>query len=326
MKKKMVMILFLVVIIAGGVFAQEEHKHDPFDVLVGLNFGMGLTPNIGDVFSIGDEVPQGNYAFTFDFGLTADFYLTNWLSLNTGLLLHPDIYVLLDQDLNNTKDLSLTDIAATPLCLTIPVAAHINIPKVEWLYTGIGLNLNFPIKGMLDSAAGVDTKGKFFVGIPIDLGFDFIQPGSGGMRFFFRVTPEIHEHGTAVPIGFVWQIWNWKVTGNKNRKSETENGYETANTARTDAKAEKPEKQTETKQSAQQTETKSAAAAAPAKTDNAQYRAALDNYNAAKSKLEKAETARTEAEARLVSAQEAATLAEAEFAKAATALSALENR
>jgi hypothetical protein len=182
-------------------------------MLLGLNTGFGITLNIGDVLSIRDgTIPKGNYALVFDFGLSYDFYLFYWLSFNTGLLWHPDIYVLLDQDFNNDSIDSFTDIAATPLCLTIPLAAHVNIPKVEWLYAGVGLNLNIPIYGMLDEvAAGVDTKGAFFVGLPIDIGFDFVKPGKGGGRFFFRITPEFHEKGTTVPIGFIWQIYNWRI-------------------------------------------------------------------------------------------------------------------
>lgn len=211
MAKKGVMALVLAGILAGGVFAQEEHKHKPFDVLVGLNFGLGISPGIGDLFSPSNgEIPQGNYAFTIDFGVTGDFYLFPWLSFSTGLLLYPDIYLILDQNLEGIK--SFTDIAATPLCLTIPLAAHVNIPWVEWLYAGIGLNLNIPLTGMADSLMpGIDTKGVFFVGLPIDIGFDFIRKGRGGMRLFFRITPEFHEKGTAVPLGFIWQIWNWKV-------------------------------------------------------------------------------------------------------------------
>jgi len=205
-----VLVLVLALGFVTGAFAQES-KHKPFDVLVGLNFGMGITTNIGDLFSIkGETLPKGNYAFIMDFGITGDFYLFNWLSFNSGILLHPDIYVILEQDLLGVKEVS--DVAATPLCLTIPLMAHVNIPHVEFLYAGVGINLNFPIKSLLDSVVpDVDTKGKFFVGIPIDIGFDMIKPGKGGSRFFFRVTPEVHEKGTAVPIGFIWQIYNWKV-------------------------------------------------------------------------------------------------------------------
>jgi hypothetical protein len=213
MVKKSLLVLVFAVVVAGGAFAQDEtvHKHQPFDMLLGFNLGIGITPNIGDLFSIQDDgIPKGNYALIFDIGLTYDFYLFNWLSFNTGLLLHPDVYVLLDQKSDNID--SFTDIASGPLCLTVPLAAHVNIPKVEWLYAGIGLSLNIPMSGMFDAvAAGVDTKGDFFVGLPIDMGFDFVKPGKGGGRFFFRITPEFHERGAAVPIGFIWQIYNWKL-------------------------------------------------------------------------------------------------------------------
>jgi hypothetical protein len=217
MKKKIVLVLLMVVLLAGRTFAQGESKHQQFDVLIGLNFGLGITPSMFEFFnSIRVEeakIPKGNYAVICDFGITGDFYLFNWLSVNTGLLLHPGEYVLLDHDLRGGY--GIIDVAAAPLCLTIPIAAHVNIPKAEWLYAGIGLSFNIPLLSMLDSTTNeeiyVDTKGKFFIGLPIDLGFDFIRPGKGGARFFFRITPEFHEKGTVVPIGFIWQIWNWKV-------------------------------------------------------------------------------------------------------------------
>ncbi|MDR0375391.1 MAG: hypothetical protein LBH85_06670 [Treponema sp.] len=217
MTKKGLLALVLASALAGGVFAREGDekpaagKHQSFDMLIGLNFGVGVTPNMGDLYSsISDgRIPKGNYAMIYDFGLTYDFYLFNWLSLNTGLLFHPDIYLILNQDLRDSDN--FTDIAASPVCLTIPLAAHVNVPKVEWLYAGIGLNLNFPIAGMFDGLAGIDTKGDFFVGLPIDIGFDFVRPGRGGGRFFVRITPEFHEKGSVAPIGFIWQIYNWKI-------------------------------------------------------------------------------------------------------------------
>jgi hypothetical protein len=223
MAKKGLLVLVLASVLAGGIFAQEEnekpaavHKHQSFDMLLGLNYGMGITPNLGDwaKFIVDDEgsIPQGNYAFTFDFGLTYDFYLFSWLSFNTGFLLHPDIYALLSKDVDNED---FTDIAATPICLTIPLSVHINVPKVEWLYAGIGLNFNIPMFGMLDGVAEADTKGDAFVSLPIDIGFDYVRPGRGGGRFFFRFTPEFHKGATAVPIGFIWQIYNWKLFSKK---------------------------------------------------------------------------------------------------------------
>jgi hypothetical protein len=212
MVKKGLFALVLAVLIAGGIFAQDAdavHKHEPFDMLVGLDLGMGITPSLTNLLDA-NGIPQGNYAFFVDLGLTYDFYLFNWLSFNTGLFFHPDVYLILDQDLNTVT--SFTDVAATPLCLTIPFAAHINIPQVEWIYAGIGLNLNIPIAGMLDGL-GIPIKGDFFAGLPIDIGFDFIKAGKGGGRFVIRITPEFHKKGTAVPVGFMWQIYNWKIYG-----------------------------------------------------------------------------------------------------------------
>lgn len=218
-----IMALVLATILAGGAFAQE--KHQSFDTYLGLNFGFGVTPGLFKTikaFTSG-EVPTGNRALIIDFGLTGDFYILNWLSATAGFLMHPDIYAILDQDFKNVD--SFTDIAATPLCLTIPLAVHVNIPRVEWLYTGIGLSLNIPLFSLLKKA-GVD-KGKFFVGLPIDVGFDFIKPERGGVRLFFRVTPEFHEKGTTVPLGFILQIYNWKIYG-KSSQRETPPGNSNA--------------------------------------------------------------------------------------------------
>ena len=216
MKMKKMLLILLVFAIAGtGAFAQE-HKHEPFDVLIGLNLGLGISPNVfGLISSLRDGVGRpGDYAFTMDFGLTVDFYFLNWLSVSSGLLLHPDIYATLNRGISRVD--SISDIAGMPFCMTLPIMAHINIPRVEWLYMGTGVNINIPLFGLLDSVAGISTKGDTFVGLPIDIGFDFVKPGRGGVRFFFRVTPEFHKNGTPVPIGFIWQIYNWKIFSRDN--------------------------------------------------------------------------------------------------------------
>lgn len=235
MKKNSFFFGILVMVLVFGTtgttaFAQE--KHNPFDILVGVNVGFGISPNtfgllgsLSNTSNFNTNALLGNYAVTGDFGATGDFYLFNWLSVSTGFMLHPDLYVLLDQDLSwifedvvkNNSFSGFSKIAATPLCLTIPITAHVNIPRVEWLYAGAGLSLNIPLFGMMDSTLkdltgfDIDTKGKFFIGLPVDIGFDFIKPGRGGMRLFFRITPEFHDGGVTVPIGLVWQAWNWKV-------------------------------------------------------------------------------------------------------------------
>jgi hypothetical protein len=211
MLKRGILILIITAVLAGNLSAQEKSnagsRHQSFDMLLGFDFGFGLTPNIGGMFNL----KKGNYAVIADIGINYDFYLLNWLSFNTGLLLHEDVYLLLEQDLSNgTK---LADVVAAPTCLTIPFAAHINVPALDWLYAGVGLNLNIPLFSTLKGSPGWDPKGDFFIGLPIDLGFDLTKPNTSNGRFFFRVTPEFHKRGTVVPIGFIWQTNNWKIYG-----------------------------------------------------------------------------------------------------------------
>ena len=211
MGKKIFLILVLAVFLSGSVFAE---RHEAGDMLLGIDLGFNLTPSF---FSVtGDSVPKGNYAITFDLGLNFDYYLFNWLSFNSGLFMYSGIYLLLDKPLTEEtlENTTFTDWAKTPICLTIPLMGHVNIPAVDFLYLGAGLNFNLPVSSMLSTELpDVDTKGKFFLGIPIDLGFDFIKSGKGGSRFFFRITPEIHSGGTPVLIGFMWQIYNFRIYG-----------------------------------------------------------------------------------------------------------------
>jgi len=202
-------------IFTDGVFSGVDFKHQRGDIYLGVNIGMGFTPNFFRALPLGSSFPEGNYALTFDLGLSYDYYQIEWLSFNAGLIGHFGMYVFLDQDLTLRSNTGFTDIASTPLSLTIPLSAHINIPYLDFLYTGIGVSLNIPLVTLFDSDDPEDSRrdmtGDVFLGIPIDLGFDFIPPDSGGMRFFFRVTPEFHRSGTVVPIGFMWQAANFKI-------------------------------------------------------------------------------------------------------------------
>jgi hypothetical protein len=211
--------MILVSLITGSMFAQR-HKHQPFDMLIGFNVGAGVTTNVTNFPKLLDgELKKGNYALIADTGVTADFYLLNWLSFNTGLMVHPDIYLLLDEDVNSGNYNRFDDFGAagTPICLTIPFSAHINVPGIEWLYAGAGLNVNIPVKNMKGILKYEDTdygkKGDMFFGVPIDIGFDFIKAGGGGMRFFLRATPEFHKRAMVVPIGFIWQVYNFRIFG-----------------------------------------------------------------------------------------------------------------
>ena len=210
MVKKILFVLILAVLLSGSIFALS-HRHQPGNMLIGIDLGVGVTPTISKASD--NTIPIGNYAVAFDMGLNFDYYLFNWLSFSSGLFIHSGIYLFLDKPLDTVlTDTKFTDWAATPVCFTLPVMAHINVPVVEFLYLGAGLTLNFPVSSMLSTdVPDIDTKGSFFLGLPLDVGFDFIKPGKGGSRFFFRITPEIHKPGTPVLVGFMWQIYNFKI-------------------------------------------------------------------------------------------------------------------
>jgi colicin import membrane protein len=144
----------------------------------------------------------------------------------------------------------------------------------------------------------------------------------------------------------------------KDRLTEAEKGLETANTARADAEAKvTPAQETltaaekgsekitlqrkavadaeaelakakkpEAKAAAEKYLAEAKADLLAAGNDNTEYRAALDAFKAVESGLEKAETDKTEAEAKLVNAKEAVALAEAELEKAAASFAALEGK
>jgi hypothetical protein len=135
-------------------------------------------------------------------GVSYDFYPRDWISINSGFLLHTELY----QDKN----------LASPLCFTIPFGVHFNIPKIEWLYTGVNMAVNIPIADLQSpEKRGVFTQDDVFISLPLDFGFDFIKPGRGGPRAFFRITPTFHKGGITAPLGLVWQIYNWKVFAKK---------------------------------------------------------------------------------------------------------------
>jgi len=207
MNNKVLLVFLLVLLIAGSAFSQRQHKHESGNMLFGIDVGMGITPTRNFAKLASESVPSGNYAFTFDLGLNLDYYLFSWLSINSGLLMHSGMYLLLDGALFFGGD-KFYEYAYMPICLTVPIMAHINVPFVEWLYLGAGVHLNFPVSTIPISNS---SKGDFFIGVPIDLGFDFIKAGKGGSRFFFRVTPEFHYGKTPILIGFMWQMYNFKL-------------------------------------------------------------------------------------------------------------------
>jgi hypothetical protein len=204
-----VIVLVFALCAAAGAEVGGTHKHEQFDMLLGLNLGLGGIAT-GTVLEGG----SGSFALSADAGLTFDFYISKYLSVNTGILLHPEGHLIIEDNMkkNYTAGFTLSDYTATPLCISLPIMAHFNAPRFEWLYLGFGITINIPLAGMLDSLDDdIDTKGDVFVGLPIDIGFDLIQHNENGIRFFFRITPTVLEKGTVVPIGCVWQIYNWKI-------------------------------------------------------------------------------------------------------------------
>ena len=209
MKKKIGLVLLIALLLAGNLYAQKANKHEAGNILLGVGIGGGATPNF--FTASGDTIKKGNYASVAELGVNLDYYLSSWLSFNTGVFVHLGAYLFLDEELI-LGGLNIMDCFQTPICITVPIMAHINIPKVQWLYLGAGATFNFPISNLTESELiGIDNKGTFFLGAPVDLGFDFIKPGRGGMRFFFRVTPEVHREGTPIIISFMWQTRNFKL-------------------------------------------------------------------------------------------------------------------
>jgi hypothetical protein len=97
----------------------------------------------------------------------------------------------------------------TPISLTIPLSAHVNMPGLEWLYLGAGVNFNIPLFSLLDTARPSnvdlpDTKGDPYISLPIDLGVDF-NAGSRFNRLLFRVTPHFFEPDTLITFGIMFQ-------------------------------------------------------------------------------------------------------------------------
>jgi hypothetical protein len=117
--------------------------------------------------------------------------------------------------------------AQAGLFLTVPIDMHFNIPYAEWLYLGAGVKWHIPLSDMgLDGLIGSNItkyfpggsiKGKTFMSVPIDLGFDFSK-GAGAeenarRRLILRIEPEFFEHGMrSYPFSLVWQSRNWRPT------------------------------------------------------------------------------------------------------------------
>lgn len=195
--------LMIIIFLAAPVFAQNDFEYDPqnrhnqFDNYLGVSLGAGAM------------MMEDNSIYSADFGATYGFYAFKRLSINTGIFLHAELY----SDINLVSG---NEPMQAPLYFIIPFGIHFNIPKAEWLYAGINVCINFPLAD-LKSPGKRDafTESNTFISMPIDLGVDLIKPGRGGSRILFRITPTFHNSETAVPVGIMWQIYNWKVLSKK---------------------------------------------------------------------------------------------------------------
>jgi hypothetical protein len=225
-----------VLLLSGGIFAQEkQHRHESFDMLLGINAGLGVGWSNGFLDALtGDgakDMKAGNINAAVSAGINYDFYLFPWLSFSTGFSLRPMIALMLTRDATSFDISDLSNqgdsvIVRTPVSLTFPVQVHVNIPYAEWLYAGFGMNINIPVplEGIrfdssffgIDNSGGRAKLGRTFFSIPVDFGFDFIKPGRGGGRLFFRYELSFLENDVMVnTYGFVWQIYNFKLNHRK---------------------------------------------------------------------------------------------------------------
>ncbi|MCL2832694.1 MAG: hypothetical protein FWD78_05955 [Treponema sp.] len=220
MIKKIVCILVLLALISGAAFAQfSPHKYKSMDMLLGLDFGMGATYNAYNLSSFPWQ--KANYAAAVDFGLNYDVYLFPWLSLSTGVLGRTGVYFSLNAEMAE-DNIDLTGIAKTPVSVTIPLSFHINIPYVNFLYIGAGAAINIPVYNWSvtelsvgDNKYTFGAKGGMFISTPIDFGFDLVKANKGGSRFILRFAPEFHQEGMYLPVGFMWQFYNFRIYSKK---------------------------------------------------------------------------------------------------------------
>jgi hypothetical protein len=213
--KKMAGIMFLVVGLSSVGFAQEsssavsgratDHRYAPYDMLLGFTGGMDIHWS-GNAFGLN----EGSFVFNGYAGANFDMYFLNWLSASSGLFLLEHMSLILKEDFSMNPSLSVTDVMQTPICLTIPVAVHVNVPRAEWLYLGAGVNFNIPLFNLLSTIPEArnadlpDTKGSFFMSVPVDIGID-MEKRNGSHRFVVRVIPHFLKADTLVTVGFMYQ-------------------------------------------------------------------------------------------------------------------------
>ena len=201
--KKLIFFIMSIAVLAAPVFSQNSEENNNENSVIKKHWF--LDQYFGLSIGAAGMKTADHGVFTTNFGVTYSFYLNEWISIDAGLLFHTEIYTKNNLLTNNNPMM-------TPLCFTVPIGVHLNIPKVEWLYTGLSIAVNIPIID-LRSPGSHDFFGRnsVFISLPVDFGFDLIKAGRGGSRVFIRVTPTFHKGGITFPVGFVWQIYNLKV-------------------------------------------------------------------------------------------------------------------
>jgi hypothetical protein len=178
-------------------------------------------------------------------GLSFEYYIFHWLTAGTGLWFGPEVNVATSGGTSSisvnaatteaeAKQKAVTEISEVihvqaGLFLTIPFNVHFNIPKVEWLYSGLGVEIHIPVSDaglssflgsevadIISYLPGGGIAGKTFISMPIDIGFDFSRVKANGRaarsRLFFRIEPEFFGNGLmSLPVSLIWQCSLWKL-------------------------------------------------------------------------------------------------------------------
>jgi hypothetical protein len=244
MAKKGFLVVFLMILAAGAGFSQgsaaKPHKHEAFDLLVGVGTGFDFGIEKVDITSMWDwidPVSTFDMYYNANFNVNFDFYVFPWLSISTGFIFGPSIFVykrfpFMYDELKEGKDIGMY--------MTIPLSLHINIPNVEWLYVGVGVGFNIPVASFapnddVQPRVNPQYEARYFTSLPIDIGVDYAKKKNrAGGRFLIRITPQFHpyyfdyierdegsdetiaaENKIIMTYGIVWQVYNWKVFGRK---------------------------------------------------------------------------------------------------------------
>jgi hypothetical protein len=208
--KKLLLLLCLSQFLTNFVIAGEP-KHQPQDIDLGINLEVN--------FMLGFSEEWEYYQYMgAEFGASIDYYFFNWLSVSSGLTVETG--GLLWEDHYDTLNSSVG--GGAPLYMQIPLAFHINIPKIDWLYVGGGLRGNFVLTDLnteeefMGHKINTDLPPVGYLNYFADIGFDWMKPNRGGSRFFFRISQGIlafSEDGVypkLIDIGILYQ-YNFKI-------------------------------------------------------------------------------------------------------------------